>query len=217
MKHVWKVFLMGVMVLCFVFSSKGTSDTMETFELRGDTGTRFSVSIESYRETNGWTPVVLCFGDLEIALKVKSQQLAAGDINSLVNEILTVPVELHFNVYEKNPVRTRMRLMDESVPITLKLNRKNQQAAFFIGGAPLKAHPLRFISVETTAPGWYRLKFCGKDVHTYKEFIYEPGSGTIHAVPHHYQLSTLNLENDTLWARETSPNHLRLDSPSSTK
>lgn len=217
MKHVWKVFLMGVMVLGFVFSSRGTTDTMETFELRGDTGIRFSVSIESYREANGWTPVVLCFGDLEIALKVSSEQLAAEGINSLVNEILTGPIDLDFTLYEQNPVRTRMRLADETVPITLKLNRENHQAAFFIGGVPLKFHRLRVVTDEITPRGWHRLTFSGKDVHTYKKFIYEPFSGTIHAVPHHYPLSILNLENGTLWAREISPNNLRVVSPSSTK
>jgi hypothetical protein len=216
MKDVWKVFLMGVMVLSLVFSGRGTTDTMEMFELQGDTGTRFSISIESYREANGWTPVVLCFGDLEIALKVSSRQLAAEGINFLVNEILTEPVDLDFTLYEQNPARTRIRLMDESVPITLRLNKTKQQVTLFVGGVPLKSHPLRVLTAEITARGWYRLTFGGKDVHAYKTFIYEPFSGTIHAVPHHYSLSNLNLESGTLWAREISPNNLRVISPSTT-
>lgn len=210
MKHGWKVFLMGVMVLSFVFPGSGAGDTRETFELRGDTGPGFSISIESYREANGWTPMVLCFGDLEIAVAVSTRQLVAEGIDALVNEILTDPIDLDFILYEQNPVRTRLCLADETVPITMKLNRENQQAIFFIGGVPLKSGSLRVVSEEVISRGWQRLTFSGSGVRAYKTFIYEPLTNTIHAVPHHYSLSTLNPENGRVWAREISPKTPRL-------
>jgi hypothetical protein len=209
MKHEWKVFLIGVMVLFFVFPGRGSGDTMETFEIRGDTGPGFSISIESYREANGWTPMVLCFGDLEIALAVSTRQLAAEGIDSLVDEILTGSIDLDFILYEQNPVRTRMGLADETVPITMKLNRENQQAIFFIGGVPLKSGPLRVVSEEITSRGWQRFIFSGKGVRAYKTFIYQPLTNTIHAVPHRCSLSILNPGNGRVWARGISPKNPR--------
>ncbi len=183
MRHFPVLILIFFIVSSPLFSPEESTHWIETFELQGKH--MFRVSIESYMERNGWVPVVLSFGDLEVCLPAKADDLAAAGVETGISEIVVEDINLPFTIYEKNPVRTRMRMKDNNIAVTLKINRGKKQAAFYIGDSPLKVGCMRVIfkEIASSGPWLYQLNFGGKDVYTYKRFIFEPASGTIYSVP----------------------------------
>jgi hypothetical protein len=183
MRHVPVLILIFFIVSSPLFSPEEPTHWIETFELQGKH--MFRVSIENYMERNGWVPVVLSFGDLEVFMAANADDLPAAGVETGISEILVEDIDLPFTIYEKNPVRTRMRMKDNNIPVTLKINRVKKQAAFYIGDSPLKMGCIRVTFKEIDSPGsWlYQINFGGKDVYTYKRFIFEPASGNIYSVP----------------------------------
>jgi hypothetical protein len=182
MKHLPFIIFVFFIFSSLLFSQEEAIHWLETFELQGKHVLR--VSIERYMERSGWVPVVLSFGDLEICMPAKADDLAAAGVETGISEILVGDIDLPFTIYEQNPVRTRMRMKDNNIAVTLKINRGEKQAAFYIGDNPLKVGRIRvtFKEITSSGPWLYQLNFGGKDVYTYKRFIFEPFTGTIYSV-----------------------------------
>lgn len=183
------------------YTGSGESDNFTgTFVIQEDGCVR--LSIESYREKNGWIPVIISFGDLEVSASVNNGSLAAAASGAehMISEMLFGDIYLLFDIYEHNPVRTRMRLLDKNMTVTFKINRVEKQAAFYVGNRRLKLAPIRVTFTEI-APGWlYELNFGGKDVYTYSRFIFDSSIGNIYSVCR--SLNPLNLETSPIWAKK---------------
>ncbi len=170
-----------------------------TFVIQEDGCVR--LSIESYRERNGWIPVIISFGDLEVSASVNSGSLATAGAEHRISEMLFGDIYLLFDIYKHNPVRTRMRLLDKNIPVTFKINRVEKQAAFYIGNRRLKLAPIRVMFTEIAPTTWlYELNFGGKDVYTYSRFIFDSSTGNIYSVCR--SLNPLNLETSPIWAKK---------------
>lgn len=200
MKHFSIVIPIFFMVSSLLFSWVGANDSIETFEIHEDYSPR--VSIESWWERNGWIPVVLSFGTLQVSLPVNADDLAAaGGGETGISEMLVGDINLLFDIYEHNPVRTRMRLLDKNMPVTFKINRVEKQAAFYVGNRRLKCAPIRVTFTEIAPTTLlYELNFGGKDVYTYSRFIFDSSTGNIYSVCR--SLNSLNLETSPIWAKK---------------
>lgn len=208
MKNFLNLILMFFMVSSLLFPLfpqfpwTGPDDFTGVFVLQEDFTMR--VSIESGWERGGRIPVVLSFGDLEVSLWMKGGNLAtAAAVETGISEMLSGDINLPLFVYEQNPVRTRMRLSDENMPIILKLNRQKKQAAFYIGNSRLKLNCIRVTFTEIVPGELYELTFYGFDVYTYKRFIFKPPIGAIYAVPIHHRAAVAfepEFDEKNVWA-----------------
>ena len=199
MKHFSIVIPIFFMVSSLLFSWVGANDSIETFEIHEDYSPR--VSIESWWERNGWIPVVFSSGTLQVSLPVNAADLAAaGGGETGISEMLFGDINLPFDIYEHNPVRTRMRLLDKNMPVTFKINRVEKQAAFYVGNRRLKLAPIRVTFTEIAPERLYELNFGGKNVHTYSRFIFDSSAGNIYSVCR--SLNPLNLETSPIWAKK---------------
>lgn len=183
MRNLLTVILAFFIVPSLLFPQIGSDDFTGRFDVQGDNS--FRISIESYMERNGWIPVVLSFGDLEICVSAKTDSLAAAGVEAGIGEMLFGDGNPLFTIYEQNPVRTRMRLSEKSTPVILKINLGKKQVEFYIGNSQLKLNPIH-VTFKEIAPGWlYELNFGGDDVYTYKRFIFDPAAGVIYtALPY---------------------------------
>ena len=188
-KHM--IFLLAIMMVLSMFSPYMLpGDSLEIFPDRGNHYTGFS--IESYRQINGWTPVVLFSGDLELALRMNK----AGQVFEWISEdyskiqpLFTIDFRCEeirlgqrhfpFLIYEQNPVRTRIRFLHEDEPVTLGINRQQNQVKFYLNGSRL---PLNLLGAKFTpiAYGRYELRFIGPVVLTDPVFICETDTGKIY-------------------------------------
>jgi hypothetical protein len=205
-----KNFLTTILAIFIVsiplFPQIGSDDFSGIFEIQGDYS--FRVSIESYMERNGWIPVVLSFGDLEVCVPVNTRDLASpAGVEYGISKMLFGDSDFLFAIYEQNPVRTRMRLLEKSTPVILRINRGEKQVGFYMGNSRLRLEHVR-VTFREIAPGWlYQLDFGGRDVYTYKRFIFEPDAGAIYAIPPHREPFNIDIYFDenaagVVWARK---------------
>ena len=188
-----KIFLISLLLIGFVssplFPGVGAGETWNgnpenftgLFVLQGNTNLR--VSIETGWERDGRIPVVVAFGGLNVYLRVNAGDLDQNTgIETRVSELLVDDMNLDFITYEQNPLRTRMKLSDNSRPIQLKIDR-NRRVEVFIGGSRLKLTPIHIAFAEIEPGELYRLTFAGPDVIPIKRFIFWPSRGIIQAPP----------------------------------
>ena len=193
------IFFTGISLL---FPRVEIDEYIETFEIRENPGILFF--IEHYRQRKDHVPVVFSFGDLEVTLPVKiDDPAAAGGIEARINEIAVGEIGLRFTIYEQNPVRTRIRLGDKSIPVLLKINREKKEAAFYIGNRPLKLSGIRVKYKEIAVRELYELTFWGTGVCTYKRFFLEPAAGVIYAVPSYSAFISIDVDKHPVWALKT--------------
>lgn len=142
------------------------------------------VSIDHGWERDGWIPVVLTFGGLEVYQRVNADDIAAAaGIETGISKMLVEDMDISFFTYEQNPMRTRMELLDNSKPVRLKVNRKKRQVEVYVGNSRLKLKPIRVKFTEITPGELYELTFVGLKVRTQKSFIFLPSRGVIYTAP----------------------------------
>lgn len=114
------------------------------------------LAIESYKEKNDWTPLVLSLGNLELHLWLSKDGLVRERkedilhqlppvfrINMDKKQLLLEKRCYPFVVYEQDRVRTRMRLIEKNIRVRLEINNLDKEAALFIGENKLKLFRLR--------------------------------------------------------------------------
>ncbi|MCI0471067.1 MAG: hypothetical protein L0Y73_05360, partial [Candidatus Aminicenantes bacterium] len=109
------------------------------------------LAIESYKEKNGWTPLVLSLENIELHFWSGKDGLVRErkeDILQGLPPVFRVDMETKrlalekqsypFVVYEQDRVRTRMRLIEKNIRVRLEINNLDKKAALFIGENKLK-------------------------------------------------------------------------------
>jgi hypothetical protein len=210
MRKFWMSILTVVLVSSFGFPWSESYDTTKIFEIQGNNIIR--LSIESYKEKGGWTPVVLSIGDLEVSLWMNASGQVAEmqmDESRPVHSIFRINLSKYemmigkrnFNliISEQNRVRQRMSLFNKNVPFVLKINREREQVEFYIGDSKLK---FNHISAEFREidPGMYELRFGPATVHTMSRLIYWETSGNIYATDQ--RSGPVDLEKSHIWAKK---------------
>ena len=97
----------------------------------------FSLSIETYKERDGWTPLVLSSAALEFRLWMNRR----GEVKELRRDslpaVFTIDLDagqlllygqvLPFEIYEHNGVRIRLRLLERGRPLRFSVGRRGQR------------------------------------------------------------------------------------------
>ncbi|MCP5047984.1 MAG: hypothetical protein GY940_12480 [bacterium] len=166
------------------------------------------VSIEQGWEKNGWIPVVLAVGNLELYFRMNKEGEVTGVTNVTGKRWRVDPdnagirvggANLPFTIYEQNPLRTRMRLTDNAEPVLLAIDREKKQAVFYIGSSGWRVENIR-VSLGKAGPGGlYKLTFGGGAVHTHGKLFLEPAAGNIYAVKHRRGAFNIDINSTPVW------------------
>lgn len=197
-----RMFVIIFMVLFFlnpVFpgSAAENDEGTEAFILLKDSP--IFLSFETYKMKDGWTPVVLSVGELDVMLwldasgRVTEMREPHGHvldpvcfIDGSTRNLYKGADGLVFDVYEKNQVRTRWRLPSNETGDTL-----TQKILFREGGIGIDIHlgnlcmTLRHVywNFQVMTPGFSRLQLNGPMVMTHQRLIYEKSTGVIYSTP----------------------------------
>jgi hypothetical protein len=179
MRKFWMSILTVVLLSCFSFTWQESYDTTQIFEIQGNNIIR--LSIETYKEKDGWTPVVLSIGDLEVSLWMNT----SGQVTEMQKDGFR-PIHSVFTI---NLTTYEM----------LKINREREQVEFYIGDSKLK---FNHISAEFREidPGMYELRFSPATVHTMSRLIYWETSRNIYATDQ--RSGPVDLGKSHIWAKK---------------
>jgi len=153
------VFLsLAFMVFSSAVLDHGSILTQESFLLQGKN--LISVSIESYKRADGWVPVGLSLGEIELMLwmdeggQVKERK--RRDFRSLFSldpaaqEMsiggTVIPLELR----GKSAVRMRLRPLEDTIPVTMSIKNSDNRLSFIIGDSELELDLVRVEYVNTS-------------------------------------------------------------------
>lgn len=177
-----------------VFPMTGSNKAVEeTFLL--EEGTPIYLSIESYQERDGWTPLVLSVGDVNCLLWMDeagnvSEQRAPGDqlavpvcsIDIQTQSLVKNADSLAFELYEQNNVRTRWRLSPgESMgPLTKKIHFREGGMDISLGNLGLRLNRAA-CDFRELSQGLYQVEFHGPMVNTHRQLVYEKAAGIIYS------------------------------------
>ena len=208
----WMSILTVVLVSSFGFPWDESYDTTQSFVIQGNNIIR--LSIENYKEKDGWTPVVLSIGNLTISLRMNTNgqvteiQMdefrpahSAFTINLTTYEMSVEERNFNLIISEQNRVRMRMSLFDQNVPIMLKINREREGVEFYIGDSKLNFNDIS-VEFREIDPGMYELRFGSEMEHTMSRLIYWDTSGNIYATDQ--RSGPVDLGKSHIWAKKVS-------------
>lgn len=137
------------------------------------------IAIESYKETKGWKPLVLTLGKIELFLWVdregrvrerkEDERLHHPPLFIVDFAKRRLRFEGHgfpFDIYERNPVRTRLRLLEKNIPVHLEILRINHKIHLYIGESRLRLNRLSG-GIKQIGPGIKELRLNGLPVHAH--------------------------------------------------
>lgn len=160
-------------------------------------GLPLRVSIDTGWERGEKIPVFLVFSDLEVVLEVSNENLSqAVNAENCISEMLTADRSLSFVSYEKNPLRTRMELMDKSKPIKFHIDGEKGVVDFYVGDSRLKLESID-IKLASIGPGdLYELTFIGPNVHVLHrgKLVFVPSKSMIYNVSHNNMITDIPTE-----------------------
>lgn len=175
----------------FPRTGPGQTGDGNPFNLSGEfvlvDNTPLRVSIDTGWERNGNIPVFLVFNDLEVLLAANSENLShAANAETWVGEMLTDDEGLSFVTYEKNPLRTRMELMEPHKPVKFHIIGEIGLVEFYIGDSRLKLDPLQVKLTAITPGELYELTFMGScfRIRQHGKLVFAPSRGVIYNVSH---------------------------------
>jgi hypothetical protein len=185
-----------------VFPGTGSNKATETFLLTEDSP--ICLSFESYKEKDGWTPVVLSLGELECLLwmdeagRVTEMRESGGhsvepvcSIDVLAQSLVKDADSLNFEVYEQNNIRTRWRLSpgEPAGPAAKKILFREEGIDITLGNLGLRLNHAAW-EFKELSPGVYRVEFHGPMVNMHRPLVYEKAAGIIY--------SNLGLDNELI-------------------
>ncbi len=204
------IFLLIFVLISFqLFSSIFQNEKKDTFFLQKKINIIFS--IESYLKKNKWTPILISIRDLNFFLWmdengrvneypeiVNLKKKPIFTIDFLSKTIFIDKQYFSFDIYEQNHIRTRIKLIRENEPVILKIHPYNRQVDFYIGQSKLNIDTIKADFMETF-PGFYEIKFIGRSVFSYSDFILERENGIIYST--NYK-KIANKFNKNVWAKK---------------
>ena len=212
MRKFWMSILTVVLVSSFAFPRDESYDTTQSYVIQGNDIIR--LSIESYKEKDGWTPVVLSIGDLRISLwmdtngQVTEMQMdefcpahSVFTINLTTYEMRVGERNFNLIISEQNRVRMRMSLFDKNVPVMLKINKEREGVEFYIGDSKLNFCDIS-VEFREINSGIYEFRFGPEMEHTMSRLIYWDTSGNIYTTDQ--RSGPVDLGKSHIWAKKVS-------------
>ncbi len=183
----------------FLFPGLGSNKGAETFLLEEETP--ICLSFENYQRKEGWTPVVLSFGELNCLLWMDasgrvSERRETGAhfvepvciIDELAQSLGHDANTLYFEVYEQNEVRTRWKLSPGGSPGTARTaGTVAKKILFRESGIELDLGNLRLRLNHTAwefrefSPGLFQVQFHGPVMEVHQKLVYEKAAGIIYS------------------------------------
>jgi len=209
MKKSFIVMALSILVLISFVSLAQNKYSKEIFVLQESTPLR--ISIETYKQINGWIPVVLSLCGLDISLwmdasgnvsemqPVDSRSFAPLffiDLDYLVLSSDEWSTELE--IYEQNKVRTRLQALKADIPVLLRLDRVQKSAEIFLGGYGTRLNPVEaaFMEIE---PDLEELKLSGPQIQVLPKLVYWQEIGTIYSTL--FRGERFDLERSRVWGK----------------
>lgn len=209
MKKSFIVMALSILVLISFVSLAQNKYSKEIFVLQESTPLR--ISIETYKQIDGWIPVVLSLCGLDISLwmdasgnvsemqPVDSRSFAPLffiDLDYLVLSSDEWSTELE--IYEQNKVRTRLQALKADIPVLLRLDRVQKSAEIFLGGYGTRLNPVEaaFMEIE---PDLEELKLSGPQIQVLPKLVYWQEIGTIYSTL--FRGERFDLERSRVWGK----------------
>ena len=209
MKKLFIVMALSILVLTSFVSLAQNKYSKEIFVLQESTPLR--ISIETYKQIDGWTPVILSLCGLDIFLWMdasgKVSEMQPVDSRSFAPLFfidLGYPVlssdqwSTELEVYEKNEIRTRFRALKTDIPVLLRLDRVQKSAEIFLGGYGTRLNPVEaaFMEIE---PDLEELKLSGPQILVLPKLVYWQEIGTIYSTL--FRGERFDLERSRIWGK----------------
>jgi len=209
MKKSFIVLALSILVLTSFVSLAQNKYSKEIFVLQESTPLR--ISIETYKQIDGWTPVVLSLCGLDIFLWMdasgKVSEMQPVDSRSLAPLFfidLDYPVlssdewSTELEVYEQNEIRTRLKTLKSDIPVLLRLDRAQKSAEIFLGGYGTRLNPVEaaFMEIE---PDLEELKLNGPQILVLPKLVYWQEIGTIYSTL--FRGERFDLERSRIWGK----------------
>lgn len=197
-----------IALVSFVFSTQLKYET-EIFALQDSTPLR--ISIETYMEKDGWTPVVLSLGGMDIFLWMD----ASGKVSEMRWEDSGAFAPLFFinldsavlssdewstelEIYEQNKVRTRLQGLELDIPILLRIQRAHKSAEIFLGGYRTRLNPVTVTFMEIE-PDLEELRLSGPQILVLPRLVYWRKVGKIYST--FFRGERFNLGQSRIWGK----------------
>ena len=161
MKKSFIVMAVSILILTSFVSLAQNKYSKEIFVLQESTPLR--ISIETYKQKDGWTPVVLSLCGLDIFLwmdvsgkvsemrPVDSRSFAPLFFINLDSAVLSSDEwSTELEIYEQNEIRIRLQALKADIPVLLRLDRVQKSAEIFLGGYRTRLNPVEatFMEIE---------------------------------------------------------------------
>ena len=203
-------------LVSFVFSAQLKYET-EIFALQESAPLR--ISIETYKQKDGWTPVVLSLGGMDIFLWMDARggvsdrqpeysrafaPLFFIDLENL--ELSSEEWSMGLRIYEQNEVRTRLQALESDIPVLLRIQRAQTSAEIFLGGYRTRLNPVAatFMEIE---PDLEELRLSGPHVLVLPRLVYWQKVGTIYSTL--FRGEGFNLGWSHIWGKRIERRKLR--------
>ncbi len=210
----------------FAFNGTGNHHTDKSFQLVGDTP--IAISFETYKAGEGWTPVVLSLGELQVLLwmdgygklsemretfnTVNRSSQGSWYINTSQQYLYQDDCTLRFEVYEENDIRTRWRLspVNHSGALLKQIIFKEHGIELGIDNLRLQLRHV-FWKLEEKTPGIFQVQLYGSIPVLQDELIYDEVEDIIYSL-HPWETNTA-MEKKDAWAKSnqvTGPGSQRI-------
>jgi hypothetical protein len=212
-KSIYLNFLLFVSLLINPLTGFGTTRaTMERWELL-ESGAVI-VSVEHYQQRDGWTPVLMTIGELEINFWIDGSGAAVmepglgekyeqalfwldvdGGTMTLDKELLML------KRYEKNDVRSRFRVQAAELKLGLQIDLEQGRCDLVAGTVLLSRGHLR-AEKENAMPGEKVYSLMGPEMRLERPLVFRQGSGEMVIMP--LAEKSRFSKKPRLWARKSS-------------
>ena len=160
---------------------------------------RLYISIENYKEKNGFTPVLLSTGSLTI-MKCMDRMGSVFDYIDTGNGnkkplfrididegfILTGWEEIPCEITLRGKMRTRLRLDGKNAKATVAVSQDKKEGELFLFNGQIQVSKLCFI--KETGSNEKEVEIFGPDIHGLGKFIFENETNTIYCAEEYKQL-----------------------------
>jgi len=192
----WTALLLLFLSPVLLLPGPGSNEEAETFLLEEETP--ICLSFENYQRKDGWTPVVLSFGELNCLLWMDasgrvSELRETGAhfvepvcfIDELAQSLGQDADTLYFEVYEQNQVRTRWRLSPGGAAgtagtVAKKILFRESGIELNLGNLRLRLNHAAW-DFQEFSPGLFQVQFHGPMVKVHQRLVYEKASGIIYS------------------------------------
>jgi len=189
----------------------------KTFSVQGKNA--LLLSIETYKASDdGWKPVFLLVGDLEILLFMdadgtikerKDLRLhptpSLFAVDTFTTELIIGDSRVQMEQFGQSKIRTRLRPLNADLSLGFQLDPEKGSLTLIIGKDRIRFERLKAELVEIT-PGYLELSFRGSTINPTTRFVFDERTGTVYALDRTGDATPPDLSRARIWAKTAESN-----------